>query len=61
MTTKKETTETKKKYEVVKNFYDGQDNKKEYIAEKPFPQPVNKKVDQERIDFLIKEGYIKEV
>ena len=57
----KETTETKKKYEVVKDFYDGQDNKKEYVSNKAYPQPANKKIEQERIDFLIKEGYIKEV
>lgn len=57
----KETKETKKKYEVVKDFYDGQDNKKKYVATKPFPQPANKKISQVRIDFLIKEGYIKEV
>ncbi|TDM47746.1 hypothetical protein ETI08_01025 [Macrococcoides goetzii] len=54
-------SETKKKYEVVKDFYDGQDNKKEYVATKPYPQPANKKIEQERIDFLIKEGYIKEI
>lgn len=54
-------SETKKKYEVVKDFYDGQDNKKEYVATKQYPQPANKKIEQDRIDFLIKEGYIKEI
>lgn len=54
-------TTEKKKYEVVKGFYDGQDNKKEYTAEDTFPKPANKKIDEERIEFLIKEGYIKEV
>lgn len=62
MTTKtKTTTEDKKKYIVTSDFRDGQDNGKMYSKDDTFPKPANKKIEDDRIQFLVSNGYIKEV
>ncbi len=55
----------KKKYEVILDFTDLEDNNKVYTNGKPYPQPANKKVSPERIAQLLNHpngnSYIKEV
>lgn len=40
------------KYEVVNNFYDGDDKDKHYEKGDMFPKPANKKVSKERLEQL---------
>lgn len=40
------------KYEVIYNFTDGQDKNKKYKVGDPFPQPANKKINENRLKEL---------
>ncbi|UII58120.1 hypothetical protein LS684_21090 (plasmid) [Cytobacillus spongiae] len=43
----------KKKYQVIQDFKDLQDNGKIYRKEDSFPKPANKKVDEDRLEELL--------